>query len=144
MCKDEIRYFVLQIILQDPSIFFNMSVLLHSSCFGNRKGIFFHFLGAILSKYLIFIFAHLLQLKSSLVIILNHNCLLTTKEMFVYILRWFSTSLDICCTFLNDMPAKASGASCNFNCLGWYSLRYGLWFSDHLQNLCHHINIIYI
>ena len=38
MCKDEIRYFVLQIILQDPSIFLNMSVLMHSSCFGNRKG----------------------------------------------------------------------------------------------------------
>ena len=41
----------------------------------------------------------------------------TSIVVYVYILKWFSTSLEICCTFLSDMPAKASGASCNFNCL---------------------------
>ena len=42
----------------------------------------------------------------------------TLIVVYIYILKWFSTSLEICCTFLSDMPAKASGASCNFNCLG--------------------------
>ena len=42
----------------------------------------------------------------------------TLIVLYVYILKWFSTSLEICRTFLSDMPAKASGASCNFNCLG--------------------------
>ena len=41
----------------------------------------------------------------------------TLIVVYVYILKWFSTSREICCTFLSDMPAKASGASCNFNCL---------------------------
>ena len=46
----------------------------------------------------------------------------TLIVVYVYILRWFSTSLEICCTFLSDMPAKASGASCNFNCLAYIYL----------------------